>query len=449
VTYADPILYPLAKHRTRIAALTIAAGAAAYAFAAPSYTATARLFAGPAQTHGEAARNEAEILRDPALLRALLPQLKPSLPARLGQLNWWQLAAVTLGLARPETPENIATARLARALTVLAVPETDVVALHFSWTNPNFAAAVLNALLREQQILASGSAQASQTVMLAQTRLHDAQNQLDRINAEIAALPPVAGGTADPGAIEREKDRVASRIAATSSAADALRVDRELVARKMDAAEKAFAGGGWVDNADAPVSTSGAPVLDQAFVDLLDKRGRILSHAQPDEDKLRRVDQEISAAREKAFQNVKQVLGDRLRTMDERLAALAAQNADDQGALRSLDDHLVQLEAFIGSRQASEARVTEATRQLGEQERQAETAIREAAGLRVLSEASLPADPDFPSPLLVIGGACLGGFALGLISALLSERRRITIDRPQDIARVLKIPVLASVPELR
>jgi len=49
----------------------------------------------------------------------------------------------------------------------------------------------------------------------------------------------------------------------------------------------------------------------------------------------------------------------------------------------------------------------------------------------------------------VIGGACLGGFALGLISALLSERRRITIDRPQDIARVLKIPVLASVPELR
>jgi uncharacterized protein involved in exopolysaccharide biosynthesis len=161
------------------------------------------------------------------------------------------------------------------------------------------------------------------------------------------------------------------------------------------------------------------------------------------------VDVQIAQAREHAYQTVHQVLGDRVHTIDDRLAALAAQSAADEGELRSLDDRLVQLEALLGSRQSAATQVADAARALDEQKRQAETAIHQAAGLRVLSEASPPAEPDFPSPVVLLWVCSLAGFALGLLSAFLAERNRITIDRPQDIARVLKIPVLASVPELR
>jgi uncharacterized protein involved in exopolysaccharide biosynthesis len=67
----------------------------------------------------------------------------------------------------------------------------------------------------------------------------------------------------------------------------------------------------------------------------------------------------------------------------------------------------------------------------------------------VLSGASAPEEPDWPSPVFLVWASSLAGLCLGLVSAARAERHRITIDRPQDIARVLKIPVLASVPELR
>jgi uncharacterized protein involved in exopolysaccharide biosynthesis len=455
-------IYVLFKHRTRIVVLTLAAALAAYGYGVAHgarFTASARLLAAPAaagQDHGQAARNEAEILRDPAVLRAIEPVVKAEEARQAGWAAqgaravaaWWRGALVQAGLATPESADERLAAAMARSLHVAAVPETDVVELRFSWRSPGFAAAVLNTLLRDQHRLATGDAAASQSVIVAAARLRDAQAQLAQLDQRIAALPQVGGAVPDAGEIEREKDRVASRIGAARSSADALRVDRELAARKLEAAEKAYAGGGWVDNPDAPAGSSGEAAADPTFIALLEKRARLVAKVPADFPGVHEVDVQIAQAREHAYQTVHQVLGDRLHTIDDRLAALAAQSAADEGELRSLDDRLVQLEALLGSRKSAETQVADAARALDEQKRQAETAIHQAAGLRVLSEASVPAEPDFPSPVFVLWVSSLAGFALGLLSAVLAERTRITIDRPQDIARVLKIPVLASVPEL-
>jgi uncharacterized protein involved in exopolysaccharide biosynthesis len=456
-------IYVLFKRRNRIVVITLAAAFAAYLYGVAhgaSFTASARLLVTSAvagQDHGQAARNEAEILRDPALLRAIEPSVKPLLsppPGRAAHLAravsaWWHGQLVRSGLATPGTEDERLTGALTRSLRVLAVPDTDVVELRFTWASPAFAAAVLNALLRDQHRLATGDAEATQGVILAAARLHDAQAQLAQLDQRIAALPQLSGTAPDAGEIEREKDRVASRIGAAHSTADALRVDRELAARKLEAAEKAYAGGGWVDNPDAPSGSSGEAAADPTFIALLEKRARVVAKVPADFPGVHEVDVQIAQAREHAYQSVHQILGDRLHTIDDRLATLAAQSAADDAELRSLDDRLVQLEALLGSRKSAETQLADAARALDEQKRQAETAIHQAAGLRVLSEASLPAEPDFPSPVFLLWVCSLAGFGLGLLSAVLAERNRITIDRPQDIARLLKIPVLASVPELR
>ncbi len=452
-------IYVLFKRRNRIVFMTLAAALAAYAYGlghGASFTATARLLTTPSaaagQDHGQAARNEAEILRDPALLRAIEPSVKPLLGHQAGWAAvsaWWHRQLVQAGLAATETDDQRLAASLTRALRVVAVPDTDVVELRFTWSSPGFAAAVLNTLLRDQHRLATGDAEATQSVIVAAARLRDAQAQLAQLDQRIAALPLVGGAAPDAGEIEREKDRVASRIGAAHSSADALRVDRELAARKLEAAEKAYAGGGWVDNPDAPAGSSGEAAADPVFIALLEKRSRLVAKVPADFPAVHEVDVQIAQAREHAYQSVHQILGDRLHTIDDRLGALAAQSAADEGELRSLDDRLVQLEALLGSRQSAVTQVSDAARALDEQKRQAETAIHQAAGLRVLSEASQPAEPDFPSPIVLLWVCSFAGFALGLLSAVLAERSRITIDRPQDIARVLKIPVLASVPELR
>jgi uncharacterized protein involved in exopolysaccharide biosynthesis len=456
-------IYLLCKRSRRILLVTLLCGGAAYAYGAangPRYTATGRLLvqsASAGQERGQAARNEAEILRDPALIRAAFPLLQASLPRHTAAPTglprrfgaWWHHQLVGLGLAGDETPEAALVGRLGRALSVAAVPDTDVVEMRFSWPDPGFPATVVNTLLGEQQRLASGSAEAAQATSLAQTRLQDAQSQLAQIESRIAALPRLSGAAPDPSALEREKDRITSRLSATSSDAEALRLERDLSAKKLDAADKAYQGGGWVDNPDAPASASGAPALDQSFTDLLEKRGQLLAHLPPDSPKVKALDNQISAAREHAYQSVRQVLTTRLHAVDDRLAGLAAQTDSDQAALRALDDRLVELEALLGNRQEAATRVTELQHQLQDVRQQTDAAMHDAAGLRVLSQASVPAEPDFPSPIFVLWAGILGGLCLGLGSAILAERNRMTIDRPQDIARVLKIPVLASVPELR
>jgi uncharacterized protein involved in exopolysaccharide biosynthesis len=457
------MLYGVLRHGRRVVLLTMAGGCIAYVYGVAhgaSYTASARLLATPVsagQEHGQAARNEAEILRDPALMSGLAPQLQASLPEPHGQParlarrlgTWWRAELVQAGLARPESDNARLAAALSKALRVEALPGTDVVELRLAWRDPAFAAEVLNTMLREQHRLANGDAEASQSVVLAAARLRDAQAQLAQVDQRIAALPLVDGAAPDAGALEREKDRVASRIGAARSSADALRVDRELAARKLEAAEKAYAGGGWVDNPDAPAGSSGEAAADPVFVALLEKRARLVAKVPADFPGVHEVDTEIAQARERAYQSVHQVLGDRLHTIDDRLAALAAQSAADEGELRSLDDRLVQMEALLGTRQSAATQVADAARALDEQKRQAETAIHQAAGLRVLSGASAPEEPDWPSPVFLVWASSLAGLCLGLASAALAERHRITIDRPQDITRVLKIPVLASVPELR
>jgi len=437
--------YVFFKYAPRIAAVTVAAGGAAYLYVAvhgASYTASARVLAataGASQDRGQAARNVAEILRDPAVVRGMEPALKALLPPPGALARWWP---------GPRTDARL-TAAFGHALRVEAVPDTDIVALRFTWTDPDFAAAALNLLLHDQQRIAAGDASAAQSVMMANARLRDAQAQYARLDEQIAALPLVSGAAPDAGAMEREKDRVASRIAAAHSSADALRVERELAARKLEAAEKSYAGGGWVDNPDAPSTSSGASTMDPTFVALLEKRARMVAKVPADFPGVHEVDVQIAQAREHAYQSVHQVLGDRLHNIDDRLSALAAQSAADDAELRSLDDRLVQLEALLGSRQTAAAQVAEAARALDDQKRQAETAVHDAGGLRVMSEASAPPEADWPSPVFLVCAASLAGFVIGLAGAFLAERYRITIDRPQDIARVLKIPVLASVPELR
>jgi uncharacterized protein involved in exopolysaccharide biosynthesis len=448
----DPadFFYALRRHWRRALLLTTLAGTLGHAvglWRGASYTAEARLMMSPPNgeaDHGAAARNEAEILRDPAVMKTLAAELKPYAPPAptqgFGPLISARLRALGL-LADPDFPTA-----LAQGLRVDAAAETDIVELRFTWTESGFAARALNALLRDQQNLASGHEEKTQTFLLAQGRVADADMALKRIEAQIQALPASGGVAADAGAIEREKDRVTSRIAAARGSVDSLRVDRDLLTRKLEAAEKTYNGGGWVDNPDAP---SSGQAMAPEFVELLDKRGKLFTRQPPDPVKLADIDRQIAAARERAYQAARQVLTGRLRELDTRIGAATQDMQTDETGLRLLDDRLVQIEALQNSRQTAEAQEAASERALDQARRAAETAMREAAGLRVLSEATPPGAADFPAPVFFTWMGVLAGLGLGVAASVLAERRRITIDRPQDIVRMLQLPVLASVPELR
>jgi uncharacterized protein involved in exopolysaccharide biosynthesis len=458
---ARDMVYVLFKRCRRIALVTAATASACYLLTSAQgarYSATSRVLvtaSAPApqiaassvvfQEHGLAAQNEAEMLRDPALIRAMIPALKARLTPQSNLVArgarhlgaWWHEQAARLGLAVPETQDQRLAQLFTHALDVSVVKDTDVVALRFTWTDPAFASFALNTLLEKQQSLSTGQVEATQAITLAQAQLHDKQTQLTWLNAQI-----LGSSGNDAGTIEREKERLTSRIAAAQTTANALHLERDLVAHQLETADATYTGGGWVDDPDAPAA------IDPAFVDLLDKRQKLLAHLAPDNPHVHSVDVQIAQAREHAHDKARHVFGARLKSLDDRLSAIDTQSAADRALVSGLDERLIEAEALLRSRDAASSLVSEATRHAEDVRRQTQPALRDI-GFRVLSQAVPPAEPDWPSPLLVLCLATLLGFGAGLASAMRAERSLLTIDRARDITRLLRIPVLASVPELR
>jgi len=73
---------------------------------------------------------------------------------------------------------------------------------------------------------------------------------------------------------------------------------------------------------------------------------------------------------------------------------------------------------------------------------------QEGEQFRVLDPANLPDKPSFPNrPLFTLGGLA-GGLALGLCLAFLQEMRDTSMRTERDVEFVLRLPVLAMVPEI-
>jgi uncharacterized protein involved in exopolysaccharide biosynthesis len=73
---------------------------------------------------------------------------------------------------------------------------------------------------------------------------------------------------------------------------------------------------------------------------------------------------------------------------------------------------------------------------------------QEGEQFRVLDPANLPDKPSFPNrPLFALGGLG-GGLAFGLGLAFLLEMRDTSLRTERDVEFVLKLPVLAMVPEI-
>jgi uncharacterized protein involved in exopolysaccharide biosynthesis len=460
-------LYVLFKRKRRIAVVTLACLAVAVAsvlLTGPRYTASARILvsavegsapAGSAtqptlvfQDHGQTARNQAELLSDPGLARPLLPaleaRLKQEKPGWLDQFwNGW-LSQGELREGGGDARDALY-ARLSRALKAKAIGDTDVVVLRFTWPDRAFAAEGLNLLLRDYQHSVSQAAEAREAMAATDEALREADAQVRALDAQLAAVP--VGG--DAVTLERERDRIRSRLAASQSDGDALRLDRELARRKLDSVEQAFKAGGWVDSPDAQDTPSGTPALQQTFVTLLDKHQTMLTHLPPDDPHVRAVDAQIGRVREQNYLAVKQVYTAKLAVLDARMARLQAGMQSDEARAGDIDDRLVKLEALSQTRAAAAAHAAAVQRQVDEAKLRIDAIGREVSGLRVLSPATPPLQPDQPTAALVILAAAVGGLIAGIAWAFEAEATRRTVDRSRDITRLLGLDVLARVPDLR
>ena len=67
----------------------------------------------------------------------------------------------------------------------------------------------------------------------------------------------------------------------------------------------------------------------------------------------------------------------------------------------------------------------------------------------LLREAATPEAPESPHPVLFVLAGALAGLVTGLVAAVVAEHRDRRVKGPEDLADILPVPLLATLPELR
>ncbi len=435
----------------------------------PSYTASVRVLVSPSSgtigggpssdgavvvtDHGQTARNQAELLNDPGLVGKLLPAtlaaeapIPPGWRERLLHQagERWHALAVRLGLISPASDKERFAARLGRAVSATAVGDTDVIRLDFTWGDRFFAAHTVNLLLKGYQQAIAASAAARDELRQAQLAQADAEAELTDADMHRAAQSGGRNNEA-PADLDQERATLKERIEAARKTSDNLRLERELDRRKLDSVDQAYKTGGWVDSADAG---DGAAKPSADFAALLQERQDLMAASKPDQRAIRRVNGEISDLRQENYLAVRRFESAQIDDISARLQRLDDQVTQDQADLRGLDGQAAQADVQNQARAARVARVAAARRRTEAASARVDAIWQEVGSTRALSEAAPPTEPDPPSPVMVLNAACLFGLVAGFGSALLAERRRMTIDRPSDIARHLKLDVVARLSEV-
>ncbi len=428
----EDVLHVLFSQAARIATVSALCFGALLGLAAawgPHFTASVRLVAEGQAGPGRSAWDQAELLRDPVSVTRVLPALLAIRPPP----GRWDAVAARLRLAAPEAPAAFAL-RAVRALAVRATPGTNVIKASFTWADPVFAARALNLIVAAHQRTGTAGAVSREAVAQAQARVASTEAELDGLDRQVAGQ-----GSA---ALRAQVAQAHDRIAALRATSDQVRLDRALAQQRADTLRRTYEGGGWVEVGDAD---GGTHPLTTGLAALLDKRQSLLAAGRQDSAALRALDREMARAREQAYAAASQIAESRAAALDDRLARLAAEISDGEAAARELERQASRSEVLAQARQAKSAELATAQAAL------AAARTRLAAGWQsadLVSPATPPTAADWPRPSLLVLLSAAASLAAGLASAARAEARRLTIDRPSDLPRLLGIEILASLQEL-
>ena len=248
---------------------------------------------------------------------------------------------------------------------------------------------------------------------------------------------------------DAEKTQLLGELASLRQEAAGARLDRDTAQMKLSAVTTEFQGGGWIETPDAADAAEGSQALDQSFVQLLDQRTRLLARFEPEAEPVRDIDRQIARLRSQKAQALTVFYRGRVAALNGKMAQFDSQVLAHEHSLRDLTDRTSDYDAIQRRRTAATALVEEYRRKLEELQVSSELNASAFSSVRVLSEATPPILPSFPKPALLLGLALVFGLLAGVAYAVVGEFLSRTFRQPRQVLRVLRLPVLATVPDLR
>ena len=412
--------------------------------------------------------NQVEILRDPSLMVKLLPELKRRLALIEGAKSapvdgggWRQSLRDSLDFVKRQVRETAAAAgwsstaltpdealllRLLDALDIGFPKDTDVIVVNFTWSDRDFAAYVVNALVRvfqEEHVRIHGVENSTNYYA---DQLGAARGEL--VQAEQAISEFMKAG--EISNLDAEKTLALNALAQTDQELNLARIALENINQKLIATDRSYAKPGeWIETLDPELGEASIKALDESFVALSTERTLLLGRFSPGYPAVVNIEAQLRQLREAKYSALKaRYIAKRGETL-ERIAALQAKIRLKRAELARLGDRTIDYQRVVRQRDQLEAQTAELRQKVDDLRVRDGLDDRVITSIKVISPAEPPIRPSSPRKALILVTTALAGLFVGLSFAVVAEFFNHTFRNEQDVARVLDLPLLATLPHVR
>lgn len=408
--------------------------------------------------------NQVEILRDPSLMARLLPELKQRLAATddakpTDASDGWkqamrnavdsakrQVRAAAAGwVSTPLTPDEALLLTLLDALNISFPKDTDVIVVNFTWSDRDFAAYVVNALVRafqEEHVRIHGVERSTDFYA---DQLAEARNDLAQAEQAIGEFMKVG----EISNLDAEKTLALNALAQTDQELNLARIALESINQKLLATDKSYAKPGeWIETLDSEQAEASIRALDESFVALSTERTLLLGRFSPSYPAVTNIEAQLSQLREAKYSALKaRYIAKRGGILDQ-IAALQAKVKAKKAELARLGDRTIDYQRVLRQRDQLEVQAAELRQKVEDLRVRDGLDARVITSIKVISEALPPVRPSAPRKTLILIASALAGLLAGLAFAILAEFFNHTFRHEQDIRRVLDVPLLATLPQV-
>jgi uncharacterized protein involved in exopolysaccharide biosynthesis len=350
-----------------------------------------------------------------------------------------------LGIARRYTPRERLIAELQDALDFEVIEDTDMIEVGFSWRDPEFAANTLNLITRAylRNHIEAHETQGSQAFYVDQIALYE--RQLEELEERMAGF--LTGG--EIANMEVQKEVLLTEISELETLHTEATISERSARLKAERVRDMYARSEtWVETPDIDDEVSDLRALDNSYFALKTERDRLLDTFVPESREIQRLDTQMQSLRDQKSQSLLDALGVLEQVHARERRTLEAKIAEKQTELEELIAATLPLAVLERERAITEKTYLLYKEKAEELRISDDLNRRQITSISVVREATPPRRESWPKRKLIVGLAGLIGLLIGLGHSFLAEVLNHTFRDPEDVAAVLKLPVLATVPDV-
>ncbi|MBP8979639.1 MAG: GumC family protein [Syntrophobacterales bacterium] len=351
------------------------------------------------------------------------------------------------GMHRKVFDEKGLVAAFTKAVRVTYIEDTDMLNISFRWTDPAFAALAANAYADEYITQHTKVHESKQTYRFYLEQLDLYDGLLKKAEAELQTFL----NDTNIANLSLQKELLLKRISDLEAEYVANRVIFEQGVTKLNSVKKMSARpDGWIEtpelgspNADKLAYLA---ALDQQYFRLKVERDRLLKNYTVKSNEVQSVDRQLNGLRKQKTDSLLNIINTEVAMAGAKKDSLYKEWTAQKKQLEEINGLTTKLRQLERQKEITEANYAIYKKKAEDLRISDDLDTRKISSVRIVNPAIVPFKAFFPNYTLIIGLACLLGLFFAISLAAVHEFFSHTFKDDDDVAAILGIPLLMTVP---